>query len=84
LRRPSRAHASQDRADADQGAGMSQRLAHSHAEALVNAITGLIIAQFVLWLFGISLAEAVFLNVTMIAISYLRAFLIRRAFEAAE
>ena len=60
---------------------MSQRLAHSHAEAITNSIVGAALAQAVLWLFGMPLDEAVALNVTMIIISYLRAFVIRRAFE---
>jgi hypothetical protein len=60
---------------------MSQRLAHSHAEALTNSIVGAALAQAVLWLFGMALAEAVSLNLTMITVSYLRAFVIRRAFE---
>jgi hypothetical protein len=60
---------------------MSQRVAHSHSEAIANAIIGAGLSQFVLWLFGMPTGEAVWLNAVMIGVSYGRAFLLRRIFE---
>jgi hypothetical protein len=34
-----------------------------HAEALTNAVVGILVAQLILWLFGIPLRSAIALNV---------------------
>jgi hypothetical protein len=52
----------------------------AHAEACANAVAGLALAQGVLWAFGLPLGEAVALNVVMLAVSYVRAFVLRLVF----
>jgi hypothetical protein len=54
---------------------MSYRLAH--AEAAANSVLGIVLAQIVLFAFGIELREAVALNAVMIGVSYCRSFLLR-------
>jgi hypothetical protein len=53
----------------------------SHAEAVANAVIGAALSQLVLWLFGMQLVEALWLNAVMIGVSYGRAFVLRRVFE---
>lgn len=60
---------------------MSQPLQHSNVEAIANSIIGAVLGQLVLWLFGVPITEAVSLNITMIGVSYARAFALRRLFE---
>ena len=59
---------------------MSQRLAHSHGEAVANALIGAGLSQLVLWIYGLPLTEALSLNATMIGVSYGRALALRRIF----
>lgn len=53
----------------------------THIEAFANAVVGLLIAQGILWLWGMSGHEALVLNVIMFVVSYLRSFLIRMTFR---
>ena len=53
----------------------------AHAEAFAQVAIGAVLAQIVLWLFGVHLAEAVALNGVMLGVSYLRSYAIRRAFS---
>lgn len=55
-------------------------LALSHVEAVANAIVGTVIGQIVLWLFGLPITEALWLNITFLGVSYIRAFILRRIF----
>lgn len=57
---------------------MDHRLAH--AEAALNAVLGIVIAQVVLWLFGIPLSLAIVMNLVMLAASYARSFVLRILF----
>jgi phosphate/sulfate permease len=59
---------------------MIQRAGHSHAEAIANSLIGAVLAQLVLWIFGLPITEALSLNATMIGVSYARAFALRRLF----
>ena len=59
---------------------MIQHAGVSHAEAVANSLIGAGLSQLVLWLFSIPITEAVSLNVTMIGVSYARAFALRRMF----
>jgi hypothetical protein len=59
---------------------MIQRAGMSHAEATANALIGAGLSQLVLWLFGMPITEALYLNVVMIGVSYARAFALRRMF----
>jgi hypothetical protein len=59
---------------------MIQHAGMSHWESTANAIIGAGLSQLVLWLFAIPITEAVSLNVTMIGVSYARAFALRRMF----
>lgn len=52
----------------------------AHAEACANAIAGLVLAQAVLFAFGIPVPEAVMLNFAMLAVSYARSFILRLIF----
>lgn len=52
----------------------------AHAESLSNAIAGLVIAQIVLWLWGLPAHEAVGLNAVMFGASYARSLLLRWVF----
>lgn len=52
----------------------------AHIEALLNCITGVVLAQLVLWAFGVPLHEALALNVVMILVSYVRSFVLRMIF----
>jgi hypothetical protein len=54
---------------------MSYRLAH--AEAAANSVLGIVIAQIVLFAFGIAFREALALNAVMIGVSYCRSFFLR-------
>lgn len=65
----------------DYNARVTQRMSHSHLEALANAIIGAALAQVVLWLFSIPVVEAISLNAAILGVSYVRAFAIRRWFE---
>jgi len=62
---------------------MTQRVAHSHAEAVANSIIGAGLSQLVLWIFGIPIIEAITLNAVMIGVSYGRSFILRRIFTRA-
>lgn len=62
---------------------ISQPIRLSHAEAAANAIIGLIISQLILWAWGLPLSQATALNIAFLLVSYLRAYVIRRAFERA-
>ena len=53
----------------------------AHAEAFAQVAIGAVLAQIVLWLFGVHLAEAIALNCVMLAVSYVRSYAIRRAFS---
>jgi hypothetical protein len=53
---------------------------YAHFEAAANSIAGIVLAQLVLWAFGLPLGEAIWLNLVMIAVSYARAFLLRLLF----
>jgi Ca2+/Na+ antiporter len=58
-----------------------QPVTHSHAEAACNSIVGLIIAQIMLVFgFGFTMERSLVINITFIAVSYARAFVIRRLF----
>lgn len=59
---------------------MTQRVAHSHAEAVVNSIVGAGLSQLVLWVFGVPITEAFTLNAVMIGVSYGRTLVLRRLF----
>jgi len=59
---------------------MTQRVTHSHAEAVANSVVGAGLSQLVLWVFGVPITEAITLNGVMIGVSYARAFLLRRIF----
>jgi hypothetical protein len=63
---------------------VNQRVAHSHSEAVANALIGAGLSQLVLWIYGVPLTEALSLNVTMIGVSYGRAFVLRRIFTRVE
>ena len=52
-----------------------------HAEALTQAIVGQFLAQVVLWMFGLSLDKALLIGVTMFAVSYARAYVVRAVFN---
>jgi hypothetical protein len=51
-----------------------------HAEACANAAAGLALAQAVLWAFGMPVEKAIALNAVMLAVSYVRAFVLRLVF----
>jgi phosphate/sulfate permease len=59
---------------------MIQHAGVSHAEAIANAVAGAVLAQLVLWFFGVPLNEALSVNAAMIGVSYARAFALRRIF----
>lgn len=61
-----------------------QSVAHSHYEAAANALIGLMLAQLVLWLWGIPIVEALWLNAVMMAVSYARSYALRRIFARFE
>lgn len=49
-------------------------------EAAANSIAGIVLAQIVLWAFGLPLLEAITLNVVMIIVSYVRSLVLRMIF----
>lgn len=53
----------------------------AHAESAANAIAGLVLAQAVLFEFGVPVGEAVELNVAMLAVSYVRSLVLRLIFS---
>lgn len=53
----------------------------AHCEACANAVAGLVIAQGVLWAFGMPMHEAIVLNIVMLAVSYARSFVLRLVFS---
>ena len=60
---------------------MTQSATHSHAEAATNAVAVFVLAQFVLFAFNLPFGESIALNASMLAVSYVRAFIIRRIFD---
>ncbi len=54
----------------------------AHLEAAVNTVAGIIIAQVVLFAWGMRFVEAAGLNVTFLVASYARMYIIRRMFAA--
>lgn len=54
---------------------------HAHWEAAANSVAGVVLAQLVLWVFGLPFDEAVWLNFVMIIVSYVRAVLLRLIFS---
>lgn len=52
----------------------------SHLETISQMVVGMVLAQIVLFLFGIPLGEAVWFGVVMLMVSYIRTYLIRRSF----
>lgn len=63
---------------------MSQKWYVSHAESLVQNIAGLIIAFIILKMWGLSTTESVQLQIIFFFSSYIRSYLIRRAFNKLE
>lgn len=59
---------------------MSRRSRLRHAEALSNAVAGIVLAQVVLWLFGVPLMSAIGMNAVLFGVSYARAFVLRGLF----
>jgi hypothetical protein len=59
---------------------MTQPRTHSHAEALANGNIGTLLGQGLLWLFGVAIIMAIWLNVVFFAASYARSYVIRRFF----
>jgi hypothetical protein len=53
----------------------------AHAESAANAVAGLVLAQLVLFAFGVPVREAVALNIAMLAVSYARSFVLRLIFS---
>lgn len=53
----------------------------THIESVANAAVGLVVAQVVLWWWGVPMHEAVGLNAVLFGTSYARSYLLRRAFE---
>ena len=54
----------------------------AHAEAAINTVAGIILAQIVLFAWGMRFMEAAGLNVTFLVVSYARMYVIRRIFAA--
>ena len=54
------------------------------AEALANAIGGIVLSQTLLWIFGIEFKEAIALNAAMQIVSYARSYTLRRLFSTFE
>ncbi len=54
----------------------------AHAEAAINTAAGIILAQIVLFAWGMRFMEAAGLNVTFLVVSYVRMYIIRRVFAA--
>ena len=54
----------------------------AHVEAAVNTVAGIILAQIVLFIWGMRFMEAAGLNVTFLVVSYARMYIIRRIFAA--
>lgn len=63
---------------------MSQKWYVSHAEALTQNGAGLVIAFIILKLWGLSTLESVQLQIIFFFSSYIRSYLIRRAFNKLE
>lgn len=59
---------------------LGQSVRQSHVEAVCNAVVGVVLAQAVLWAFGMPVREALSLNAVMFIVSFLRSLIIRRAF----
>lgn len=57
------------------------RLQLAHAESAANAVSGLVLAQVVLFAFGVPTREAVALNFAMLAVSYARSLVLRLIFS---
>ena len=53
----------------------------AHIEAAANTIIGSLIGQIALWAYGLPLMHALSLNATLIALSYVRSYVIRRLFH---
>jgi hypothetical protein len=53
----------------------------AHAEAIAQNVIGCILAQFVLFCFGVPIGTALGLNIVMFAVSYARTYVIRRVFD---
>ena len=54
----------------------------AHAEAAINTVAGIILAQVILSAWGMRFMEAAGLNVTFLVVSYARMYVIRRIFAA--
>jgi hypothetical protein len=52
----------------------------AHIETSAQMVAGCILAQVVLWGFGVSLKDAIAINVVMFFVSYARTYVIRRVF----
>jgi hypothetical protein len=61
-------------------ASSGQSRTRSHAEALANVMIGIPVGQAVLWVCGVPIVEALWLNVVMLGLSYARSYVIRRIF----
>lgn len=53
----------------------------SHLETWCQMIVGTLLAQLILWLFGVPLLTAINLNIVMFIVSYVRTYTIRRIFN---
>ena len=54
-----------------------------HMETCAQMVAGTVLAQGVLWGFGVPLRHALGINAVMFVVSYIRTYLIRRMFHAA-
>ncbi len=61
---------------------MTNHLAHMEASA--NTVIGVIIGQSVLFVFGIPVTEAIPITAIIIALSYVRSFVLRLVFRRLE
>ena len=52
----------------------------AHVETTAQMVFGCILAQAVLWGFGVALTDAIAINICMFFVSYLRTYAIRRVF----
>ena len=56
----------------------------AHMEAAANTVIGVIIGQTVLFVFGIPVTEAIPITAIIIALSYVRSFVLRLVFRSFE
>lgn len=63
---------------------MSQKWYISHAESMTQNIAGLVIAFIILKLWGMTTSESIGLQCIFFITSYIRSYLIRRAFNKLE